>query len=142
MWRELIAELDKELEIELSTPAIEDQVAEVEKSLTVLFPNHLRSLLLETDGIVNLYGLQIVWSIDLIKQNNLDIRQSKFAANTLSQFGNLLFFADAGNGDEYTFLVNDGIVEKSDIYVWRHEDDRLEWSIASLEEYLRILVST
>ena len=97
--------LDTKSEILVSPPATEQQIAEAEKSLDIHIPDNLRGLLRETDGIVNVYGLQIIWSTDLIKRNNLDIRQSGLAADTFVQHGNLLFFADAGNGDEYAFLI-------------------------------------
>ena len=142
MWRELITQLDTKSEIVLSAPVAEDQLIDVEQSLAIQFPDNLRGLLLETDGITDIFGVQIIWSIDWIKRNNLANRQDDLVANTFAQYGNLLFFADAGNGDEYAFLITKDKVEKGDVYGWKHEDDKLEWAAASLEEYLKILVST
>ena len=48
-------------------------------------------------------------------------------------FDNLFFFSDAGNGDLFCYsILKNGIIEKTDIYVWNHEDDSRTWAAASL----------
>jgi len=51
-------------------------------------------------------------------------------------FDSLLFFADAGNGDHFSYPIQSGIIQKSDIFVWSHEDDSRTWVAPSLEKYL------
>jgi len=141
MWQTLITELDTKSETISSSPATEDQIKVAEALLHISLPESLRSFLSEMDGLSDVYGLNIVWSINEIQLNNIHMRQDGLAAKTFVQYGMLLFFADAGNGDEYAFRVKEGQITQDDIFVWRHEDDRLEWVELSLEMYLRRLFS-
>jgi len=47
-----------------------------------------------------------------------------------------LFFADAGNGDQFAYKIEDGQVKSPDIYVWNHEDDSRIRIAPSLRAYL------
>ncbi len=49
-------------------------------------------------------------------------------------FDPLLFFADAGNGDQFAFLWTP---RRDEIYAWNHENDNRTWVSASLDQYLR-----
>lgn len=51
-------------------------------------------------------------------------------------FDPLLFFGDAGNGDQYGFVILDGVVRQGDVFVWNHENDSRSWVAPSLERYL------
>jgi hypothetical protein len=51
-------------------------------------------------------------------------------------FNSLLFFADAGNGDQFAFAIRNGQIRSSDVYVWNHENDSRNWVAPSLEKYL------
>jgi hypothetical protein len=51
-------------------------------------------------------------------------------------FDNLLFFADAGNGDQFAFPIQAGEVRRPDVFCWNHEDDSRIWVAPSLEKYL------
>ncbi|HMJ10328.1 MAG TPA: SMI1/KNR4 family protein, partial [Polyangiaceae bacterium] len=51
-------------------------------------------------------------------------------------FEPLLFFADAGNGDQFAFAITGGVVRRPDIFVWHHENDSRAWVAPSLERYL------
>jgi hypothetical protein len=48
-------------------------------------------------------------------------------------FDPLLFFADAGNGDQFAFRWK---AELPDIFVWDHENDSRTWVAPSLAKYL------
>ncbi len=48
----------------------------------------------------------------------------------------LLFFADAGNGDQFAYSVTGGAIRREDIYVWDHEDDSRRCVAPSLLRYL------
>ena len=43
--------------------------------------------------------------------------------------------ADAGNGDQFAFVVLDGEVRRDDIFVWNHEDDSRSWVAPRLEAF-------
>jgi len=51
-------------------------------------------------------------------------------------FKNFRFFADAGNGDTFAFVMIQGAIKLPGIFVWNHEDDSRIWVAASLKQYL------
>lgn len=51
-------------------------------------------------------------------------------------FDSLLFFGDAGNGDQFAYAVCDGEIRRPDIFVWDHETDSRSRIARSLESYL------
>lgn len=52
-------------------------------------------------------------------------------------FDCLLFFADAGNGEQFAYSIQDGLIRKDDIYVWNHEDDSRTWVAPSLKKFIQ-----
>jgi hypothetical protein len=48
-------------------------------------------------------------------------------------FDPLLFFADAGNGDQFAFVLRD---RRKDVFVWDHETDSRKWVAPDLGSYL------
>jgi hypothetical protein len=117
-----------------SAPAAEGDVAILEHDLGCVLPLELRSLLLETDGVEGAFGLGLVWSSRRIQADNLRFR-SQFR-DVFAPFDGLLFFADAGNGDQFAYQVHDGKPDGNNVYVWDHEDDGRRWAASSLDDYL------
>lgn len=128
MWRELAISI-------LPNPTFEPGVdesalVEAENALGDSFPNELRSLLLETNGIVA-EGLSVVWPLNEIVEQNLDFRTRDIFEDYLP-FEGLLFFGDNGYGDQYAFHLRNGLDE---IYIWDHENDSRSWAERGLERY-------
>ncbi len=57
-------------------------------------------------------------------------------------FENLLFFADAGNGDMFAFGIIHGVIKRSDIFVWDHEDDSRRCIAPSLQWFIEQWLSS
>jgi hypothetical protein len=96
-------------------------------------PGDLRSLLLETNGIVASYGQDVVWRLDRIIDDNRIFRTSSDFAELYLPFDGLLFFGDNGGGDQFAFVLRDN---RRDIFVWDHETDSRYWVASDLESYL------
>jgi hypothetical protein len=94
----------------------------------------LTNLLYETNGIDEKYGISVIWSLDQIKKDNLYFRSLKTFKEIYMPFDCLLFFADAGNGDQFAFPVVNGSHCKDDVFVWNHEDDSRTWVAPSLQK--------
>jgi hypothetical protein len=133
-WRELVLRLTPHCKF--SPPATATQIATAERALGTALPAELRSLLLETNGIVGQYGLGLVWPVERITADNVAFRSNADFRELYMPFDPLLFFADAGNGDQFAFCVLAGEVRKTDVFVWNHEEDSRAWSAPSLERYL------
>jgi hypothetical protein len=134
MWRELIS---KHCSACVFRAGVADRALhEAERSLGIALPLELRSLLSDTDGVEGEYGLSLVWPLDRIVEDNLRFRSQAVFRKLYMPFDALLFFADAGNGDQFAFCILDGEVRRSDVYAWDHEDDSRSWLAGSLRSYI------
>lgn len=135
MWRELIQQLTGECEF--APPASSDQIATAEISLGVNLPDPLRELLSETDGVQGEYGLGLVWPAKRIVEDNLMFRGNEEFRDLYMPFNHLLFFGDAGNGDQFAFPIDaDGVIHRPDVFAWNHENDSRIWVAPSMKVYL------
>ena len=134
MWKSLILRQTKECEF--APPATRSQVASAEQSLGVEFPECLRTLLTESGGVTGEYGLDIVWPIERIVADNLSFRTNEEFPELYMPFDHLLFFSDAGDGDQFAFAINAGVIRRPDVFAWDHENDSRNWIAPSLEKYL------
>jgi hypothetical protein len=134
MWRELIRNLAPDCEF--CEPAAYMQIAEAEQVLALKFPDELSSLLRESNGIHGSYGLGLVWPIERIREDNLMFRSDEGFRELYMPFDPLLFFGDAGNGDQFAFAIHAGVIRRTDVFGWSHEDDSRTWQAPSLAKYL------
>ena len=133
MWIELIRSFSKECEF--VKPTNIQVIEEVEKEFELLFHNDLKSILLESNGITGEYGLGLLWTIERIKTDNISFRANEDFMDLYMPFDNLLFFADAGNGDQFAYSIQNGQINRNDIFVWNHEDDSRIWVAPDLKKY-------
>lgn len=102
------------------------------RSLGHALPSGIRELLLETDGIEGEYGLDLLWTADRIASENLHFRTAPELVELYMPFAGLVFFADAGNGDQF-FVSLSG---NNEVYVWDHENDSRTWVASTVLAYL------
>jgi hypothetical protein len=133
VWREKLAALSADLTF--APAASEGAVRDCERELGLELPEQLRELLLESDGIQGEYGLGLVWPVLQIRDDNRHFRSSPDFRELYMPFDPLLFFGDAGNGDQFAYAINDGLVRRDDIFAWIHEDDSRTWVAPSLDRY-------
>jgi SMI1-KNR4 cell-wall len=134
VWQETVSALAPNAKF--SRPAPADELEAIGRALSITLPRELRELLAETNGISDRYGGGLVWPAYRIVSDNLMFRSS-FDGLYMS-FDSLLFFADAGNGDQFAFAIKRGQEGEldPDVYVWDHEDDSRRWYAGSLLKYL------
>ena len=119
-------------EAKFSAPASNDDLAAAEAALGAALPPQLRELLSETDGVVGEYGLGLVWDVGRIAKDNVWFRTNEDYRELFMPFDGLLFFADAGNGDQFGI----SLTGNQEIYVWDHEDDSRRWVASTVMGYL------
>ena len=134
MWQELIEQHSDAVNVRVG--ASDSAIRFAERTLIVKFPGDLKTLLLESDGIEGEYGLGLVWPLDRIVEDNLSFRRNTEFKELYMPFDCLLFFADAGNGDQFAFPIHAGGIRRDDVFVWNHEDDSRTWAAPSLSKYL------
>ena len=134
MWREFIGNLVKDCEF--NQPASRDDITFVQNSLGIVLPADLKSLLEESNGVDGKYGVSLIWSTNRIEHDNSVFRDNLNFKEIYMPFNHLLFFADAGNGDQFAYATLSRIVHHSNIYRWDHEDDSRTWVAPSLNKYI------
>jgi hypothetical protein len=134
MWRDFITGLTNIATF--ASPAPPSHLAEAEKDLGIAFPDELRQLLSESDGVKGAYGLAVVWPLARIQHDNLKFRSNLAFRELYMPFDCLLFFGDDGGGDQFGYAILDRVIRRDDVYRWNHEDDSREWAASTLRQYL------
>ena len=135
--RDVLDLIDKlEPDSEYHSPATASEIADLESALGISLPIELKSLLEASNGVEGTYGLGLIWDTERIKRDNLSFRASSSFKDVYMPFDHLMFFADAGNGDQFAFGIINKEIRNRDIFVWNHENDSREWVAPSLEKYL------
>jgi hypothetical protein len=139
MWKEHLSTLSSECRY--SDPASTDEISEAERKLGVVLPDELSSIFAETNGVMGEYGLGLLWPLDRLVEDNLLFRSNSEWSKLYMPFDCLLFFSDAGNGDQFAFSILAGQVRRSDVFVWNHEDDSRTWAAPSLRVFFEWWIS-
>ncbi|WP_430540651.1 SMI1/KNR4 family protein [Pseudoxanthomonas sacheonensis] len=113
------------------------QITSCEHLLGIKLPSDLKGLLIESDGILVDYGIGLVWPIARIEADNLTFRCNPDFQGLYMPFDSLLFFGEAGNGDQFAFSIQSGAVRRSDIFGWSHGDDSRTWIAPSLKTFFQ-----
>ncbi|MFJ6481266.1 MULTISPECIES: SMI1/KNR4 family protein [unclassified Streptomyces] len=125
-------------DVGLGSPASERELRDLEIRLGQPLPMPLRGLLLECDGILDEDGTDVVWSAARIGLSNTEFRTREDFGALYMPFGALMFFGDNGGGDQFAFVRTP---QRSDVFVWDHENDSRTWVAANLEGYLHRALS-
>jgi cell wall assembly regulator SMI1 len=95
-WRKHISALSPD--VEFSPPARPEEIRDAEAKLGVVFPDDLRDLLSQSNGLAHC-GAWPVWSADEIVKQNLQMRSEQDFRTLFMPFDTLLFFGDDASGD-------------------------------------------
>lgn len=128
----LIKQIARWGEATFHPPAQAEALSAMEAALGHPLPNDLGQVLSESDGIDGEYGLGLLWSIDRIQRDNIEFRTNRDFRELYMPFDGLVFFADAGNGDQFALSLSGN----GEVYVWNHEDDSRTWIAPSVLGYL------
>lgn len=139
MWKDTIKKFFTQSEfgetISFNEPVNEFSLFEAESMLCIEFPMELKTCLLESNGVQGEYGLGLIWDVDRILDTNLQFRKNIDFTELYMPFDNLLFFADAGNGDQFFFPILGTKNVRDDVFVWNHENDSRSWVAPNLKTY-------
>jgi len=133
-WRSYVLSLTADAVF--GPPADDAALRETEGRLGVLLPAELRSLYAQTNGVLGEHELALIWPVERLLGDNLMFRTHADFPELYMPFDPLLFFADAGNGDQFAFTVLAGEVRRRDVFVWDHETDARVWAAPDLRLYL------
>jgi cell wall assembly regulator SMI1 len=128
----LVEKIQRWDDVSFRAPASADAIQACEAQLGHRLPDHLRQLLAETNGIEGEYGLGLLWSTQRIASDNAYLRNDADVRDSFMPFAGLVFFADAGNGDQFAVSLSGN----HDVYAWNHEDDSRAWVAPTVMRYL------
>src|SRR5262245_45741175 len=131
MWRERIAGWTDQATFQQGASDAASRACEA--AVDQRLPRDLVDLLQDSNGVEGQYGLGLVWPVERIQADNVRFRTDATIASLYMPFEPLLFFADAGNGDQFAFVMRD---RPADVFVWDHETDSRTWIAPSLASYL------
>lgn len=132
-WRELIGNAFHDAKFYI--PASAREIAHAERELAIEFPDELRQLLRETNGVSANSSAPLIWPVEEIIAQNRHFRSSRAFARLYAPFTDLLFFGAEGNGDQFAYRVVDGRVGDTSIYEWDHETDGRARIASDLKEF-------
>jgi hypothetical protein len=133
-WRELIANAFHDAKFYIPVSARE--IGHAERELDVEFPNDLRQLLAESNGVSANYSATLIWPLEEIIAQNRHFRSSSTFAGHYAPFTDLLFFGAEGNGDQFAYRVANRRVDDTSIYEWDHETDARDRFASDLKDYV------
>ncbi|MFD6494480.1 SMI1/KNR4 family protein [Streptomyces sp. NPDC060188] len=131
MWREIVSEFES---AELRSGVDAGVLDRIEVELSQPVPRDLRSFLLESNGLEDEYGTDIVWSAERILDDNRSFRGDEQYRSLYMAFDPLLFFGDNGGGDQFAYVRSP---EREGVFVWDHETDSRSLVSPGLESYVR-----
>src|SRR5262249_15115064 len=124
-----------------------EEIADGELRLDVRLPASIRSLLLETNGVMELMAIDggewfasewLLWAICEVIEQNLLYRADYVKGEHERDFRKLVFFANAGcDGILFGFPVMEDGVCAPRVVVWHPIMDELDELAPSLEDFLR-----
>lgn len=132
MLRVLIERIAAWGEATFKPPVDSEALRKAEATLGHPLPDDLGQLLAESDGVEGEHGLGLVRSLDRITMHNTAFRTNVEFRELYMPFDGLVFFADAGNGDQFALSLSGN----REVYVWNHEDDSRTWVAPSVMGYL------
>lgn len=133
MWKQLIEQLSPNAEFQ---PPLVSNLKDAEVALGAALPEELKALLRETNGVSDEWGTGLIWPLELILRVNVEMRSHHDYKTHNMPFDSLLFFASAGNGDQFAFTMMENMALHSRIFAWNHEDDSRINVAPSLRIYL------
>jgi hypothetical protein len=120
-------------------PAPEREIELAVRELGAL-PASLCEFLRETNGAHGADGSGLVWPVEQIRADNKRFRAHPDFPELYMPFDCLLFFADAGNGDQFAFRALGGQIDEN-VCAWNHENDNRVWVASSFRQYLEWLLT-
>jgi hypothetical protein len=121
-------------------------MVDAESALSAALPGSLRSLLLETNGVMDMMAIDggdwfdsmgLLWTIEELVERNRYYRAASAEGTFKRDFTNLVFFAGAGtDGILFAFPVEDRICAPR-VMVWHPITDELDELALSLDDFLR-----
>ncbi len=122
------------------SPCSEIDIVNIEDDLAIKLPDELKKILLETNGVEDEYGCELVWNCDDLIRKNRSLREYEEFKEQFMSFDSCLMFGEAGNGDQYFYPVLPNGATKSEILIWNHETDERVFFSCDFEQMFKRVI--
>ncbi len=132
---------------EFYSGASAQEIAQADLRLSATLPASLRSLLLESNGVMGMMAIDsgewfeehwLIWTLAEVVERNFWFRGESAKETYKRDFRKVVFFADAGtDGILFGFPVMETQACAPNIVVWYPIDDELKDIASSLEDFIR-----
>jgi hypothetical protein len=122
------------------------EIADAEFRLNATLPGSLRTLLLESNGIMGMMAMDsgdwfeehwLIWTVAEVVKQNLWYRSASAKETYERDFSKVVFFADAGSdGILFGFPVTEGQACAPNIVVWYPIEDEIQDIASSVEDFI------
>jgi hypothetical protein len=123
------------------------EIADVEVRLNASLPASLRSLLLESNGVMGMMSIDggdwfeehwLIWTLEEVFERNLWYRDESAKETYQRDFRKVVFFADAGSdGVLFGFPITENQACAPNIVVWCPVEDKLQDLASSVEDFIK-----
>lgn len=136
-----INSLEKETSFDFNSAATDHSIAELKSEFNLSnLPGELKEFYKQANGINELMDNikigEVIWPIERVIETNKSFRNEPAFKDLYMSFEELFFFSDAGNGDLFAFVALNDKFDRSDIYVWNHENDSRTWVAPNLGKFI------
>ncbi len=121
-------------------PCSEIDIVNIEDDLAIKLPDELKKILLETNGVEDEYGCELVWNCGDLIQKNRCLREYEENKGLFMSFDSCLMFGEDGNGDQFFFPVLPNGEIKSEILIWNHETDERVFHSCDFEQLFKRVI--
>ena len=143
-WKRYLRQFEKEgaeTKYSFNYGASDEALIQLQERLKLTeLPTQFVELYRQSNGISeqlnNIDIGHITWPIEKIIHTNLSFRDNADFKELYMSFNELVFFADAGNGDQFAFCSLLGRFDRPDIFVWDHENDSRKWVAPDLQKFI------
>ncbi len=111
--------------------------ARIKEALGHGLPEELEEFYGNWQSITGEYDTSIIWSADRVIDDNLLFRGNEDFDSLYMPFDCCLFFADAGNGDQFFVPVYRDGSTSWQVYVWNHETDERIWVAGHIHQFIK-----
>jgi len=119
---------------EFLPPVLPAEITAAENALGSAFPDDLKQLYSQTDGVSAHYGAPLVMPLQKAVQENQTLRQSPDLRGLYMPFNHMLIFGAAGNGDLFFFPIHSDGSLAHIVFIWDHESDSRSYFANSLQD--------
>lgn len=136
-WKDFIERVEKTDDVcfILNAPVTNETLTRLETFCHATLPEEFKQLYLQGDGIAEKLEVAeiigyLIFPLQQVKDYNRMLRRWH---NNLKKY---FFVSDSGYDDYFGYYIEDQQLKSTDIFVWKHEENKIEWVAPSVNVFI------